>query len=412
MSLRKSLPAQSFLWLALLIAYSAWGLVVGASIQSSPAYYGSGFQFDVLDNQRVSEIDVDYRFRATHSGTVKGFIWYDVYVKGGATAGCSGAQCECDGYGCGTGGTLTVCIYSDDGTPSHFAADPQTQRSTSLQTHPLACVSPHNLRSGAALRTEVFPAPPFLTAGTLYHLHWHNSDPNPTRNFLSVDDTCVWHATKPRQPTIPDTDLAVLVGTKLIETDTPIFQLNYSDGTTQGQGYKESWNYLSEKISGLAKIGEWFRVSESDRTVTSVSVRLNRISGADPLVVTLVDGDGSIIDQGTIPASSFSTGDALTGDTWASRSVRPDWGTFTFSKPHTLKVGRSYQLILSAPSNTVYQGYAIQRASGYKFTSPTFFGDGYGEFSRDDGLTWTGFRQSEDSFNHKDADIQFYFASK
>jgi hypothetical protein len=377
-----------------------------------PGYYGSGVQFDVLNNQRVANADIDYRFRAVTSGAVSGFIWYDVYVKGGSTADCNGIACGCDGYGCGTGGKLEICIYPDDGTTSHLPTDPVTQQSTGMQMRPLGCVQPSNLRSGPTLRTESFPVPPVLTAGSLYHLHWHNSDPDPDKNYISVDDICVWHPTSPRQPTIPDIDSAVLVGTKIVATDSPIFQLNYANGETQGQGYKESWICTPETISGNSKVREWIEVSGSNRSVISVSIRVNRASGVSPLIVTLSNDSGAVVEQGAIPASTFPAGSRLTSDARASQYAEPAWGTYVFATPHTLVSGQIYQLTLSASSDSVYQTYGIQRASGYNFSPRTFYSDGRGQYSRDNGSTWAGFRQSEYSFNHIDADIQFYFTSQ
>jgi hypothetical protein len=381
---------RTFRMLLLFIAFGVW-----CTSMRGTEYYGSGVQFDVLDNQQVAEYDVDYRFRAVASSSLSSFIWYDVYKKGGSTS------LTCDGYGCGTGGSVDICIFDDNGRPNHLWTG-----------KPLGCVTDSNLRSGDRIRTEIFPVPPRLTAGKLYHLHWHNTDPSPTKNFISVDDICVWHPTTPRQPTIPDIDLAVLLGTKELDGDTPFFQLSYADGTTQGQGYKESWNYSAESISGGAKVREKITVSGSNRTVTSVSVRVNRVSGGSPLIVTLADGSGAIIEQGKIPALRFPDGFALNQNVYGSKYVRPSWGTYLFASPHILTPGQSYQLILSSPSDTVYQGYGIQRASGYKFTNSTFFGDGRGEFSRDNGSTWTGFSQSENSVDHSDADIQFYFTTQ
>ena len=398
--------------IALIAALGGWCATLRANAQSITGYYGSGIQFDVLNNQRVTGADIDYRFRAVASGSVSGFIWYDAYVKGGSSADCDGIACGCDGYGCGTGGKLEICIYSDDGTPSHLPSDPITQHSRGLQTRPLGCVRPSNLRSGPTLRTELFPVFPVLTAGSLYHLHWHNDDPDPVKNYVSVDDICVWHPTSPRQPTISDIDLAVLVGTNIIATDSPIFQLNYVNGKTQGQGYKESWIYTPETISGFSKVREWIEVSGSNRTVISVSVRVNRIGGAGPLIVILSDDSGVIIERGAIPASNFPAGSRLTSDAWASQYATPVWGTYIFTTPHTLVSGHRYQLILSASSDSVYQSYGIQKAAGYNFSSHTFYSDGRGQYSRDNGLTWTGFRQSEYSLNHIDADIQFYFETQ
>jgi hypothetical protein len=387
------------------------------------SYYGSGIQFDVLDNLQVAQGDVDYRFRASATGDVTGFTWYDIYVKGGSTANCAGTQCECDGYGCGTGGTLEVCIYPDDNSPSHLPTDPLTQQSSGLQASPLACVSPANLRSGSVLRTETFPIPAQLTKGTLYHLHWHNSDPTAAQNFISVDDGCVWRPTTPRQPTVPDTDLATLsiynngvtVVANTMAGDTPIFQLNYSDGTTQGQGYIGSWIGEPVDISGAAQVRESFTVGTSNRTVTGISVRVNRVSGASPLLITLATSDANVIEQGQIPASAFPQGNALTSDTAASQNTTPAWGTYVFTSAHVLAAERSYELILSAAADTKYQDYGIEKGADYNFTSETFFSEGHGEFSIDDGGTWLGFTEpdstSTGSTNHTNVDIQFYFTA-
>jgi len=392
--------------------------------QRTGTYYGSGLQFDVLDNLQVAEGDVDYRFRAMASGALSSFLWYDVYVRGGATAGCSGVECECDGYGCGTGGSIEACIYSDDGTSSHLPTDSLTQKFTGLETQPLACVGLSNLRTGPAVRTETFLSPPELVAGTIYHLHWHNSDPNPAANFVSVDDDCVWHPTVPRQPTIPDTDLAAMsiyyngakVVVNVVPTDTPIFQLNYANGTAQGQGYIGSWIGAPVDISGASEVRELLTLSGSNRNVTGVSVRVNRVTGANPLTVILATGDGNVIEQGEIPASHFPSSTALTEDATASKNVTPVWGSYTFSSSHLLTAGQSYQLILSAPEDTRYQTYGIEKGQGYNFTASTYFNDGYGQFSIDNGQTWTGLTQPNGtptgSRNHTNADIQFYFTTE
>jgi hypothetical protein len=363
-------------------------LAMAAGGQANRRYYGSGIQFDVLNNQPVKKYDVDYRFRAEFSGSLKSFNWYDAYGRS-----------ECDGYGCGTGGKIEICLFADDGQPQHLWTG-----------KPLACVSPANLRRGDKLREDAFSQPPRLQAGQLYHLHWHNADPEPEKNFISVDDTCVWRPITPRQPTIPDTDLAVISGSHGVETDTPILQLTYDNGATQGQGYKESWNYTAETISGASKVRESFTVNGPDRLVTEVAVRLNRVRGSSPLDLRLETGAGEMMEEGSIAPASFPEGRPLTQDPWDSQNVMPAWGRLTFRKPLRLKSGQSYHLLLSTAPDTVYQAYGIQRASGYGFSVSTYFADGRGEASRDNGVSWTGFRQTETSLDHRDADIQFYFS--
>jgi hypothetical protein len=395
-----------------------------SNISAGSPYYGSGLQFDVLNSLQVAQGDVDYRFRAAADGEMTGLLWYDIYVKGGSSATCTGSACECDGYGCGTGGATEVCVYLDDNTANHLPTDPLTQRGTGLQAAPLACVSPTNLRAGSVLRTDYFPSPARLTKGTLYHLHWHNSDPDAAHNFISVDDDCVWHPTDPRQPTAPDTDLAALsiyddgsaIVARTITGDTPIFQLKYSDGTTQGQGYIGSWIDEPVDISGAAQVRELFTVSGASQKVTGVAVRVNRAAGNSPLQVTLAAGDGDVIEEGQIPASTFPLGAALTGDARASQSTTSAWGTYLFSSTHALAAGQTYALILSAPADTRYQDYGIEKGSAYGFLAGTYFSDGYGQFSLDDGGNWSGFTQSDGSAtgrtNRTNADIQFYFTTE
>jgi len=385
--------------------------------------YGSKIGFDVLNNQPVSQGDVDYRFRAATSGLLTSFLWYDVYKEGGATPGCSGKACECDGYGCGTGGAIEICIYTDDGTAAHLPTDSLTQAGTGAEAAPLACVSPANLRSGAVLRQDAFVSPPMLVKGTLYHLHWHNADPDPTANFISVDDDCVWHPTTPRQPTVADSDMAVLSiyndGTKIVAnevaTDTPIFQLNYDDGSSQGQGYIGSWNSDAQEISGGSAVREVIKVSSASVVVDGLNIRVNRVSGNSPLIVTLADASGATVEQGEIQASMFPLGPALTNDPKESAQVQPAWGSYVFKTARTLNLNESYSLTLTAAADTRYQAYGIEKGSAYGFGGDALFVDGLGQFSIDNGSRWSGFTQPDGtatgSVNHRNADIQFYFTT-
>lgn len=370
-------------------------LVVVSATAATREYYGSGVAFDVLDNMQVGRADVDYRFRAEHSGPVVSFSWFDAYGKFGA----DGASC--DGYGCGTGGVIEVCIFNDDGTEEHLWSG-----------HPLGCATRKNLRDGDRVRTDAFDTAPVLTKGALYHLHWHNADPNPDANYISVNDVCNWHPLHPRQPNYSDVDLAVLHGREVVETETPIFQIRFADGETQGQGYKESWNYAAETISGDKRAREFIHVTERDRVVTEVSVRINRASGNTPLRIELKDSKDAVLAHGEIAAERFPLGRLLTKSPRDSEQVNPVWATLHLNRPKRLRAGQTYFLCLSAAQGTVYQVYGIQRASGYGFSGRTYFADGRGEFTRDGGKTWSGFQQADFSVDHKDADLQFYFAVK
>jgi hypothetical protein len=365
--------------------------------EAGASFYGSGIGADSLDNHQVADVDVDIRFRAAVSGNVTSFVWYDIYKTacaphGPVDAGSCPDDCSMSGavYACGTGGDMHMCIQTDDGSADHLPSGVD-----------LACVDHLHASGPPYLPLETFTTPPHLTAGQLYHLHWHNTDPSPTVNFTSVDSLYVTQATVPRQPTIADVDLALFRGTTLRPQDTPILQLAYEDAGAQGQGYIESWIGTPETISGAAMVRETFTVSGADRTIAQVGVRLNRSSGTSPLSVQLQSGAGAVIDQGTIPSSAFPLGavDAGTSATWA---------TLAFASAHVLGAGKTYALVLSASPDTSYQAYVLERGVGYGFQPPTFFGDGYAQFTSD-GVTWSGFDQPGGSANSTIADLQFYF---
>jgi hypothetical protein len=350
-------------------------------------YYGPGIEFDSLNNHQVAGVDVDYRFRATTSGPLKSLMWYNIHST------CYNPPSA--GYSCGTGGIMHICIQTDDGTSNH--------RTTGVN---LACVD--NIAPlKSTFPVEVFPSPAVLTKGQLYHIHWHNTDPDPLNNFVSVDAMFVWNPMVPRQPTILDNDLAIFRGAVLQTRDTPIFQITYGDGTTQGQGYMEAWGGVSPLISGSSEVREQFTVSGPDRVVTHASFRLKRDSssiGTSPLMVTLKTGAGATIEQGAIPYNVFPLG--TTNDNSGNQNA---WGTYTFTAPRTLVSGQSYQVVLSAASDTKYRAPPIRRGPSYGFSSATFFSDGYGQFSTDGGSNWVGFTQPGGSSNNTIADIQFYF---
>ncbi len=355
------------------------------------SYYGPGIGADSLDNHQVATEDVDFRFRAAASSTLVSVRWYDIYTTkcaphSSVDAGTCPDDCAPSGanYACGTGGTMHICIRADDGTSAHLATGAD-----------LACVDHPNATAPPYFPLETFPSPPTLVAGELYHVHWHNTDPTPTVNFTSVDTLYVTSATVPRQPTISDTDLAVFRGTTLRPQDTAILQLVYGDGTVQGQGYMEVWIDAPASVSGTSQVRETFTVSGGDRSVHGAFVRVSRTSGTSPLTVRLEQADGTLIEQQPIPSSAFGATDA----TWAGA---------LFASPHVLKSGTAYHLVLSSPTDTVYSAFGVRRGASYSFVPPTFFGDGFGQFTTD-GTTWVGFTQPGGSANNTDADLQLYF---
>jgi hypothetical protein len=302
------------------------------------------------------------------------------------------------GYSGGTGGTIEVTVQTDDGTTAHAPSG------TVLAT---TSITPGNPISIGYLPLISFPSPATLTAGQLYHVVFRNIDPNPAANFVSLDGVFMYQPTSPRQPLFSDVDwgqpLKTGSGAWADRSNTvPIAALTYANGVTQGLGYMEVWVVNYKSISGVAMAREAFTVSGGDKTVSTVSVRLMRISGTSPLTVRLETSDGTLVEQGTIPSSAIPIG--TPGDHGGTGHAA--WATFTFLASHVLTNGQSYNLVLSAPADTVYSIFVIRKGVDYSFPASTYFADGYAQYNP--GTGWVGFTD-EDGEPDIQSDLQFFF---
>jgi hypothetical protein len=352
--------------------------------------YGSAIAADTLANTQVGGVNSGgfnarsaYRFRA---GTSSSLTSIRIYLEDGS------------GYSGGNGGSLKVSVQTDDGTSAHR---PSGVVLASVSFQPGNPISQR-------LRLVSFPAPATLRAGTLYHIVFNNVDPQPTQNFVSINGLFVWSAVTPRQPKYNDLDWAQLIdqGGGWVDRSryTPILNLNYADGRTDGVGYMEAWQKIQPAISGAHRVREHFTVGGADRRVSSVSVRLKRdstTSGTSPLTVRLETG-GTLVAWGTVPATTFPLGTPDDGS-----GNHNAWGTITFASALTLVAGQTYDLVLTAPSDTVFRAMPIREGVEYSFDPDTYFADGLGQY--DPGTGWRGFDQPGGTSNSSQGDLQFYF---
>lgn len=358
-------------------------LALAAPGARAQTYYGSKWAADSLANTRIGPVQIqgDYRFRATHTGTLAAI---HTYFQTG------------NGYSGGTDGTYRIDLETDDGTTNHFASGQVLATTTEL--HP-----------GSHFVTETFSSPAAITSGTLYHVVYTNIDANPATNYTSLDMLMLSSpGPTPSQPTIADTDWAHLYNAGTVANPKwhwrhgttegdymPTLELVYGDGTIAGNGYMEVWiNTSREKISGSFQARESFTVSGGDRVAASFSVRLRKDSGADPLTVTLKTGSGITVESGTIPATAFTTSDG--------------WATYAFTAPRTLANGATYNIILSAPGSSSYSLFPIRKGRIYNFDAPTFFPDGNAQLSTNAGSSWTNW-PAETGVPSTDGDLQFFF---
>lgn len=358
------------------------------SSSSTVSYYGTGIGASALGNTRVggpTNLVCAYRFRAqgTQLTGIRIFVIWDP---------------KDSGYSGGTGGIVRASIYADDPT-THFPAG-----------NPLASVSyPNPIAQGNYWPRLVFPAPVSLVKDALYHVVFTNPDANRSENYYSINALYRSTYTVPNQPTIADLDCAMELGGSSdgganpngnwsLRNDhnttsyTPIAAYDYADGPTHGFGYMEVWVGNPKTISGSSQVRETFTVSGGNRKVSQVAVRLKRSSGASPLTIRLEKADGTLVEQGTVDASQ-------SGSFYG-------WVSLPLATQPTLLNGQGYHLVLSAPSDTVYQAYPIRDGSDQHFPAPTVFPDGWAEFSTGSGFTgWDQWGQP----NRKDGDLQFYF---
>jgi hypothetical protein len=339
------------------------------------ATYGNPWNGDGLINLEIGRSNgrlISYRFRAQYSGTVNGVQIFLVF-----RTFCSGC------YANGDGGQVLVRLQSDDGTSQHLPSG--IVLTSSLVTDPLRQWN----------RYVAFNSPVQLTQGKLYHLVFSNPDPDPINNYVSIDDLYNDRRLPNMQPGISDTDLAVVWKSSSSSNwevnygHTPIFSLYYADGKRQGQGYTDALSSSGlRSIYGSNKVRETFTVSGGNKTVTQVSVRLKKSGSSGNLSVRLENADGTLIEGGTIPASSVSTSYA--------------WVTYIFNTSRTLLSGKSYNLVLSAPYGDPYSIFPIQEGTLYGFQTPSVFTEG--KFQSSSGSSWQEVRQG--------CDMQFYFTTR
>ena len=173
---------------------------------------------------------------------------------------------------------------------------------------------------------------------------------------------------------------------------TPILDLAYANGVQAGMGYMEVWVNAPETISGSSAVRENFTPT-ADHSVSSVSVRVRQLSGSSPLTIRLETAGGTVLATGSIAAASIGSS--------------PTWVTTDLSSDVNLNAGQGYLLVLSAPSDSAYSAFAIERGNNYQFAPTTYFRDGYGQYTTGSG--WSGFNQPGGSSNNTNSDLQFLF---
>lgn len=349
-----------------------------------PGVYGSGVSGDSRANQQVGaalNARLSYRFRASTTSAAQTLR---VQQRGGAA------------YSGGDGGAIRASLQADT------AGEPSGTILASLTWNP---GNPGGNWEVWTLLT--FTSPATLTADTLYHLVFDNVAADPIHNWISLNMLFTFGSMPtPRQGAFSD-DFATLYAEPtswvLQPNHLPIFDLAYSDGSHDGQGYIGTlWDKYGS-ITGTANMVRQRLTVSGDVTVTAAHVRLKRISGTEDLVVRLENGDGSLIEAVSIAASEIALG--LLPDGTAPSLAGDTWVTATFLDPHVLADGQTYNLRLSTGAATQYTAVPLQEG-GSKGLASQVFGTGDGQRTVDGGTTWANL------YLFDNVDLQFWFESE
>ncbi len=300
------------------------------------------------------------------------------------------------GYAGGNAGTTLVTLNTDDGSAAHNPST--TVLASYVMSDVLALPSPTRY-----FYTVKFAKAPTLAAGQIYHMVFKNIDASPSKNFLSVDAMYELDFSDSVQDAIGKVDAAVLLGENGVKWSpragyTPIYQLQFTNGVTEGIGYIEGWIGAPRPISGVTAARETFTVSGAELKVNSVKVRVARVIGNNPLTVRLENANGTLIEEGSIPATSIPLSSI------ASPSYF--WVNLPLAATYTLMPGESYHLDLESTLTSTYLTFPVRKGFAYGFKNTTYFNDGYAEF----GIAgvWFGWTQWGVA-NRTDGDLQFYF---
>ena len=362
-------------------------------LRAQGAFYGPAIRGDSLANTPIGKagIQVSCRFRADPGGVFKGARPYLIW------------SFKRKGYHAGTGGTLKVELQGDDGSSQHRPSGQVLARNVQRLT-----LVPASDRFYPLL---AFDRSPVLKAGAFYHLVFTNTDPDPEGNFVSVNALFLKSCSGPIQPSRPDSDWAMLMLSKShpawavrrtagsTEGFTPILEIDYGDGRSQGMGYMEFWMGAPKPIAGTAEVRETFTVTGPPRQAVSVSVRVRHLAGAAPLTIRLEQGDGKPLAAG--PSEGTPVACTPTGSLGGC-----DWASFTFPSAQTLAPGKTYHLVLTAPAQAGYEAFPMRKGSDKGFSDATLFPDGHAEYS--DGGGWAGWEQWGKR-GLTNADLQFFF---
>jgi hypothetical protein len=341
---------------------------------------------DTLANTRIGGpygTVLAFRFRAAWTGDVRAVRFYAVLNS--ATR---------DGYSGGNRGTLRVTLARDSGAPRHV---PTRDSLASVTVVPPT-------RDGWPLAR--FDKAAHVVAGHYYHVVFTNTDPDPERNYPSVNALLSYENHGPA-PRVPD-GMAVLLGTTTDggrtprswsarvensgERYVPILDVVGSTSAQHlGVGYMEVWSGNPKSIGGGARVRQLLGPMPG-RTITGAWLRVRRRDGTNiPLQLLIERAAGGVLGTASVPAQAIAGG-------------APRWVHAKFKRPVVVHGAQGLALTAAASLAGSYEAFPIRKGTAFGFSPRTVFDGGYAQFT--DGGTWVGWDQWGGHDLHS-GDLQF-----
>lgn len=362
----------------------------------------SNVQVGGQQNRRVG-----IRFRADRDGTLDRIKLFFIFSTWEDFAAEGSTQCQDDHLGCygaGDGGDLLIQVRADDGSSRH--APSGRVLSSRLIRHPMnrnrkppVYAVGSGLGGRAVWNFWVIDMPDVrLQAGRLYHIVLSNPSRDPVNNFVSLDHLYVAANAPHMQPAVSDVNLASEVlqrndsRWRIRYGETPIFEIRYTGGFVQGQGYSGTSVSYPASIYGQYMVRETVSSLRHARTFDRVFLRLSATGSPGPLVVRLETGSGALIEEGQISSSSIGPQDT--------------WVRYAFRQPRRIPAGQAFSLVLSANGDVSnqYRIFTLLEGDWAGFVAPNLFRQGQAQVN--EGSGWRR------AFSGYDADYQLYFVGR
>ena len=296
------------------------------------------------------------------------------------------------GYSAGTGGRIRITVLPDDGSDKHLPVLDGTLLARTHFTPGLNPNSPQSLLD--EITFEQSPRP--LVPGELYHVVLENVDPQPSTNFISVNNVLVPRPIGRPARWLNDSDWATLLGRRapgsganrtwldLTATGSgdkliaPIMQLTTNSGASQGSSDMESGSVDPERTyetDASRPVRERF-IPSADKRVTGVSVAAVATLAGD-LRWRFLEGSRELASGVVRDEARFSP--HLMGHRTVNGEKKPVhvtnfvWYDAPIPQDVTLHAGNTYDLELRPEGSSRWKFAAHRNGSGRGFTWPAAF---------------------------------------